>query len=274
MPELPEAETIVRDLQHRIIGRSITSTKVVKADILAGATPTRFVRALKNKTIQSVTRRAKKIVIHFTHDVILTVSLGMTGRLVVSTAARARDLRHVAVRFTLDDGSQLLYDDSRRFGRLELFTADSWEARQNASLGVEPLSDDFTADRLFELTRTSITPIRNWLLDQRRVVGVGNIYAAEALYRAGIRPTRRAKTLRRAEAARLRDTLRGVLAAAIRKRGTTLNDYRDASGEEGGFSGRLQVYDRAGKPCPKCRTPIKRIVLTNRSAFYCPQCQS
>lgn len=273
MPELPEAETIVRDLQHKIVGRGIINAKVIKADILAGVTPTRFTRLLKGRSIQNVTRRAKKIVIHFSNDLIMSVSLGMTGRLVVSTAARAMELRHVAVRFALDDGSALLYDDSRRFGRLELFSTAAWDERQG-TLGVEPLSDEFTAAKLHELTRASITPIRNWLLDQRYVVGVGNIYAAEALFRAGIRPTRRARTLKRAETALLRETIRSVLAASIRGRGTTLSDYRDASGEEGTYAGRLQVYDRTRKPCPKCRTPIKRIVLSNRSAFYCPQCQS
>ena len=271
MPELPEAETIVRDLQ-RVVGRTVVGTRVFKSDILNGVTPVRLGRTLKGRTIAGITRRAKKIVIHFRGDVILTVSLGMTGRVVLSSAVRAGELRHVAARFNRDDGTALLYDDSRRFGRIELFTADAWHERQQ-DFGVEPLSDELTADVLHQLTRTSLVPIRNWLLDQRHVVGVGNIYAAEALFRAGIRPTRRARTLTRAESARLRDTIRAVLAASIDARGTTLSDYRDASGEEGAFEALLQVYDRAGEPCPKCRTPIKRIVLTNRSAFYCPRCQ-
>jgi formamidopyrimidine-DNA glycosylase len=274
MPELPEAETIVRDLRGKIVGRTIVATKVTFPDVLDGdTTPVRLGRTLKGRTVQAVTRRAKKVVLHFDNDVILAISLGMTGRVVVSNAQRAKDLRHVAVRFDLDDGTALLYDDIRRFGRLELFSADSWSERQEQTLGVEPLSNDFTADKLFELTRTSIVPIRNWLLDQRHVVGIGNIYAAEALFRAGVRPTRRTRTLTRAECARLRDTIRSVLAEAIRKRGTTISDYRDASGEEGGFVGRLQVYDRHGQPCVKCRTLIKRVVFTNRSSFYCPKCQ-
>lgn len=271
MPELPEAETIVRDLQ-KVVGRTITASKVIQPNVLGGAQPAQFSRKVKNRTIERVTRRAKKIIAHLSGDVILSISLGMTGRVVVSKAARAGELRHVAVRFELDDGSALLYDDSRRFGRLELFNADTWTERQTR-LGVEPLSDDFSAQGLYELTRKSIVPIRNWLLDQRHVVGVGNIYAAEALYRAGVRPTRRARTLTRAEATRLHSTIRAVLDAAIRKRGTTLNDYRDASGQEGEFVGKLQVYDRTGLPCPRCRTPIKRVVFTNRSAFYCPKCQ-
>jgi formamidopyrimidine-DNA glycosylase len=272
MPELPEAETIVRDLQKKVVGKKVVGTSVFKADILGNRTPQQFQRTLKGRTIEDVTRRAKKVVIQFDNDLILAISLGMTGRVVVSTAQRATELRHVAARLDLDDGSALLYDDSRRFGSLELFSGESWHERQS-TLGVEPLSDEFTAEALHTLTRTSVVPIRNWLLDQRHVVGVGNIYAAEALYRAGIRPTRRARTLTRAETARLRDTLRGVLAAAVRGRGTTLSDYRDANGEAGGYEARLQVYDRAGRPCPKCATPIKRVVFTNRSAFYCPSCQ-
>ena len=272
MPELPEAETIVRDLSKRVIGRTILKTKVIKPDIIEPHTPAKFARALNGRTIKKVTRRAKKPVLELSGDTILVVSLGMTGRMVLSTSPRANELKHVAVRFDLDDGSALLYDDSRRFGSLEVFSKKSGKERQT-DLGLEPLGEEFTADALYQLTRTSISPIRNWLLDQKRVVGIGNIYAAEALYRAGIRPTRKTKSLTRKEASLLRDKLRDVLNAAIRKRGTTLSDYRDASGEEGAYEARLQVYDREGRPCPKCKTPIKRVVLSNRSAFYCPACQ-
>lgn len=272
MPELPEAETIVRDLQS-IVGRTVVGTRVFKADILGNTTPVKLSRTLKQHTVQSVTRRAKKIVIQFNGDAVLVISLGMTGRVVVSSSKRIAELTHVAARLDLDNGTSLLYDDARRFGSLDLYTGATWQERQSA-FGLEPLADEFTPEKLFELTRRSITPIRNWLLDQRFVVGVGNIYANEALYRAGIRPTRRARTLTRAETTRLRTTIRDVLQESIDFRGTTLLDYRDASGEEGAFVERLQVYDRDTEPCPKCGTPIKRIVLTNRSAFYCPKCQS
>ncbi len=273
MPELPEAETIVRDLQRKVTGRTITGTKVTHADILGtDLTPQKLSRMLKGKSIQRVERRAKKVVLRLSGDLALVISLGMTGRVVASKAERARDLRHIAVRFDLDDGSALLYDDARRFGSIEVYTNDRWQERQ-VSLGVEPLSDDFTAGRLLQMTRTSISPIRNWLLDQTRVSGIGNIYAAEALYRAGVRPTRRAHTITRAQAARLRDALREVLIASIEARGTSISDYRDVDGVEGGFAARLYVYDRAGEPCLKCGTAIKRVVFTNRSAFYCPQCQ-
>jgi formamidopyrimidine-DNA glycosylase len=273
MPELPEAETIVRDLQRKVVGRTISGSKVVFPDILGtDLTPQRLARLVKGKRIVSVERRAKKVVLRLSHDLILVISLGMTGRVVASRAERARTLRHIAVRFELDDGTSLLYDDARRFGSIEIYTTDAWQERQGG-LGVEPLSNEFTAQKLFEMTRTSISPIRNWLLDQTKVSGVGNIYAAEALYRAAVRPTRRARTLTRAEAARLRDNIRTVLLASIKKRGTTISDYRDVDGEPGGFDTRLQVYDRAGQKCRRCRSTIKRVVFTNRSAFYCPQCQ-
>ena len=272
MPELPEVETIVRDLRERIPGATISNVTVKQPDILSGTTPTQFKRSLRGRRIEWVERRAKNIVIGLDDGSTLVVHLGMTGRLVVVQDERKAEFRHVAVRFELQDSRKLLYDDVRRFGRLEHFAVGHWEHRA-VELGVEPLSDDFTAERLFQLTRLSRLPVRNWLLDPYRVAGVGNIYANEALFRAGVRPTRRTKKLTRAEAARLRDTLRDVLAEAIERRGTTLNDYRDASGAEGDFYPQLQVYGREDQPCVRCGTPIKRIVLSNRSAYYCRKCQ-
>lgn len=273
MPELPEAETIVRDLRARIAGAVITKTSVKHADILhPGLTASALDRRLRGRTVHDVTRRGKKVVLELDGSLRLVISLGMTGRVLTSDAPRADEMRHVAARFALADGRAILFDDSRRFGEIGLHDEESWAVR-DAAIGVEPLSDAFTADTLHALTRTSITPIRNWLLDQRRVAGVGNIYAVEALYRAGIRPTRRAKTLTRRETAALRETLRAVLQESIDARGTTISDYRDASGERGSFDQRLRVYDRAGLPCRECGSIIKRVVLSNRSAFYCPQCQ-
>ncbi|CAN5717559.1 bifunctional DNA-formamidopyrimidine glycosylase/DNA-(apurinic or apyrimidinic site) lyase [soil metagenome] len=272
MPELPEAETIVRDLRARLPGRTVTRVSVKHADLLhTGLTARALDRGLRGRTITGVSRRGKNVVLEL-GGTRLIINLGMTGRVVTSDAARAADLRHVAVRFELDDGRAVLYDDARRFGDLDLRDEAGW-AERDAELGVEPLSDAFTAERLQALTRTSIVPIRNWLLDQRRVAGVGNIYALEALFRAGVRPTRRAKTLRRRETAALRDTLRAVLQESIEARGTTISDYRDGSGERGNFDTRLRVYGRDGMPCRECGEKIKRIVLTNRSAFYCPNCQ-
>lgn len=272
MPELPEVETIVRDLRERIPGATISKVSVKHPDVLVADSAAQFQRALRGRRMSSVDRRGKNIVIALDNGSTLVVHLGMTGRLMVTKTPGSSGFRHIAVRFDLEDGRSLLYDDVRRFGRLEYFAAGHWD-RRALEFGVEPLSDDFTASRLFELTRLSISPIRNWLLDPYRVAGIGNIYANEALFRAGVRPTRRANTLTRAESARLRETLRAVLQESIDRRGTTFSDYRDANGEEGAFLPLLQVYDRAGQPCVRCGTPIKRIVLSNRSAFYCPKCQ-
>jgi formamidopyrimidine-DNA glycosylase len=273
VPELPEAETIVRDLRARLPGSRIARVVVTHHDVLhKGLAAATLGRRLRGRTITGVTRRGKNVVLELDGELRLIINLGMTGRVVTSDAARAGELRHIAVRLHLDDGRAVLYDDSRRFGDLDLRDATGWNDR-DAELGVEPLSDAFTSDVLHSLTRTSMMPIRNWLLDQRRVAGVGNIYALEALHRAGIRPTRRARTLRRRETALLRDTLRDVLQESIDARGTTISDYRDGSGEPGAFNRRLRVYDRESLPCLICGTAIKRVVLANRSAFYCPSCQ-
>jgi formamidopyrimidine-DNA glycosylase len=273
MPELPEAETIVRDLQRRVPGARIAAVRVERPDVLhPGLTPASLTRRLRGRRIERVSRRGKNVVLEFDRELRLIINLGMTGRVVASDAVRAADLRHIAVRFLLDDGRALLYDDARRFGCLDLRDAAGWSTR-TAELGPEPLGDDFSAEHLHALTRRSVTPIRNFLLDQRKVAGVGNIYANEALFRAHVRPSRRARTLTRRETRDLRDSLRAVLAEAIEARGTTFSDYRDGEGEEGGFEPRLQVYGREGLPCVLCRTPIKRIVLSNRSAFYCPRDQ-
>jgi formamidopyrimidine-DNA glycosylase len=273
VPELPEAETIVRGLAHRLPGRTIVAVGVTHADVLAPPlTPATLRKRLRGATVEAVERRGKKVVLATKGGGRIVVNLGMTGRLVLSGSARAAELSHVAVRLELDDGQALLFDDVRRFGRIELHDAGSWSQR-DAALGTEPLSDAFTAAHLHELAQRSRTPIRNWLLDQRRVAGIGNIYANEALFRAGIDPARPASSLTVAESAGLRDALRAVLAEAIVARGTTLSDYRDEQGEAGRFAPRLQVYGRAGQPCIVCERPIERAVLTNRSIFFCGSCQ-
>jgi formamidopyrimidine-DNA glycosylase len=273
MPELPEAETIARDLARRVRGAVVRSVTVHRPDILAPGSPaSRLRRVLRGRVIENVGRRGKNVVMEFGGGFRLIINLGMTGRIVASDSPRSRELTHIAARIHLEDGRALLYDDARRFGQLDLRDEAAWQ-RRSAELGVEPLSDDFTADRLFALTRSSISPIRNWLLDQRRLAGVGNIYANEALFLAGVRPTRRTRTLTRRQATALHASLRDVLGEAVTLRGTTFSDYRDADGNEGGFQARLLVYDRAGLPCTVCSAPIKRVVLSNRSAFYCPTCQ-
>lgn len=273
MPELPEAETIARDLRKEVLGRRVIEIQVVHPDLLGqGLEPAGLRSALTGKEITGVGRRGKNLVLTFDESTILRINLGMTGRLIVSDSPRASEFRHLGVRFDLDDGRSLLYDDIRRFGRIDLHDEESW-TEWEGSLGVEPLSDEFTDQLLYSLTQRSRSPIRNWLLDQRRIAGIGNIYAVEALWHAEIHPARPARSLTREEVSALRDALQLVLRESIEARGTTISDYRDSSGESGGYSAQLQVYGREGDPCPRCRTPVERIILSNRSAFFCPKCQ-
>jgi formamidopyrimidine-DNA glycosylase len=273
MPELPEAETIVRDLRRRVVGRTIAGTSVPRRDILAPPlTPQRLSARLRGRRITATARRAKKVILELDDGNRAVIHLGMTGRVMTSDTSGAAALHHVVARIRLDDGREIVFDDARRFGLLEIVESRAWP-QWSAALGPEPLSDDFTADSLYRGLRASITPVRNWLLDQKRVAGIGNIYACEALFRAGVRPTRRARTLTRRQAVALHAALREVLVDAIRARGTTLRDYRDARGGRGAYQARLGVYDREHRPCPVCASPVRRTVLSNRSAFFCPTCQ-
>jgi len=270
MPELPEVETIVRDLGRLLPGAVIEEARVLKPDLIEGGSAEEFSRVLRGRRVERVSRRAKNILIDLGGD-LLVVNLGMTGRLLVVPGAEP-DPPHLGVRFRLADGRSLLYHDVRRFGRLQLFPGGSWETRER-DFGPEPLDPAFTPAALHQAAQRSRVAVKTWLMDQRRVVGVGNIYASEALFRAGIDPRRPAHTLTPREAERLHASIRDVLQEAIDFRGTTLLDYRDASGEEGAFAERLRVYDRAGQPCRVCAEPIERIVQGGRSTFYCGRCQ-
>ena len=269
MPELPEVETIVRGLRPTLPGKTIEQIRVLHPDVLRQP-PRDFSARLRGRVFESVHRRGKNIVLHLTDGVVLVVNLGMTGRLVWSRdEARAT---HPAVRFTLSAGPVLVYDDVRRFGALEVMDETEWSLRDRR-LGPEPLSSTFTARRLHADLSRSISPIRSWLLDQRRVAGVGNIYANEALHLAGIHPQRPAKSVTVGEARRLHKAVRRTLRRAVENRGTTLRDYRDASGNPGDNAAHLRVYGRGQEPCLGCSTRICRLVFGNRAAFYCPRCQ-
>ena len=273
MPELPEAETIVRGLRPSLLGRRISETEVMHADVLREPAPG-FARKVEGREIVGVGRRGKNVVMRLGGKRVLAVNLGMTGRLLPSAGQTGSrdDSRHPAVRFGLDDGESLVFDDTRRFGTVECLSTEEWQTR-SSRMGPEPLEDRFRARDLRTRLKASRSPVRSWLLDQRRVAGVGNIYANEALFLAGVHPQRPARSLSEDEAASLHRALRRVLRNAIDAGGTTLRDYRDATGGEGRFARRLQVYGRAGKPCGRCSGEIRRVVFGGRSAFYCPSCQ-
>lgn len=271
MPELPEAETIARALHAAARGKAIRRVEVLRPDLLPQGESS-FRRRLEGRSIRSVGRRGKNVVLRLDRGVLL-VNLGMTGRMLAPESPGIHPAAgHPGVLLHLEGGGIVTYDDARRFGRLEVLTPREWQERTR-SLGPEPLARSFTPDRLRAALARSRSPIRSWLLDQRRVAGVGNIYANEALWRARIHPSRPAASLDGAEGARLHRELRRVLRSAIRARGTTIRDYRDPGGGQGSFGGLLRVYGRAGEPCPRCSTPVERWVLSNRSCFLCPRCQ-
>lgn len=273
MPELPEAETIVRGLRLSVVGRRIEAVQVVHADVLRA--PVRsFGAAARGRVIEGVGRRGKNVLLLLDGGRVLAVNLGMTGRLLPFSTPPRGVLRptHPAVRLHFHGGGVLVFDDQRRFGTVEVLDASEW-AERDTRMGPEPLERGFTPARLFRDLQRSRSPLRSWLLDQRRIAGIGNIYAVEALHLAGLHPLRPANRLEPDEARRLHGAIRRVLRAAIRHGGTTIRDYRNAEGGEGAYAPRLHVYGRDGQACLRCGTAVDRVVLSNRSAFYCPVCQ-
>jgi formamidopyrimidine-DNA glycosylase len=273
VPELPEAETIVRGLRPAVIGSRVRSTHVVHADVLRE--PRRqFANKVRGRTIVAIRRRGKNVLLDLDESRLVAVNLGMTGRLLPFTSTPDRDRlpSHPAVRFHFDSGALLVFDDTRRFGTVECLTAAEWLERSRR-LGPEPLDDSFDPQALHRALRASRAPARSWLLDQRKIAGVGNIYANEALYLAGIHPRTEARAVTGPQAERLHRALRSVLLNAIGARGTTLRDYRTAEGEEGRYARQLAVYDRTGEPCGRCGRAIRRTIFGGRSAFHCPGCQ-
>jgi formamidopyrimidine-DNA glycosylase len=273
MPELPEAETIVRGLRPAIVGLTIARADVLKADILREAKRT-FGPKVRGRTIESVERRAKNVLILLDGERRIAVNLGMTGKLLpfVQPPRGPGRPTHPAVRFRFTDGSILVFDDTRRFGTVECLSDEEWQVRE-ARFGPEPLDPKYTPAALHQALTQSRSPVRSWLLDQRKIAGVGNIYAAEALFLSGIHPLREARAVTTAEAIRLHQAIHDVLSDAIDEGGTTIRDYRNAIGGEGGYASLLFVYGRDGKACRRCGGDIERVVLSNRSAFFCPVCQ-
>jgi formamidopyrimidine-DNA glycosylase len=278
MPELPEVETVVRQLAETIPGCQILDVEVIHADLLSEP-PDSFRKGLRHSSIEAVSRRGKNILISLSGSQLLVVNLGMTGQLLFTPpgsgeepADTAAEPSHPAIVFGLRPVASLVYADVRRFGSLRRFTLEDWRAESDR-LGPEPLDPQLSPSALQERLGRSRSPIRSWLLDQTRIAGIGNIYASEALFRAGIHPKKPARSLHRQDSERLLKAVREVLSEAIRARGTTLRDYRTASGDRGTFGPALQAYGREGEPCLKCNTPIERIVFGNRSAYLCPRCQ-
>jgi formamidopyrimidine-DNA glycosylase len=276
VPELPEVESLRQILAHTVVGRTFRNAMVREAR-LRRSVAADLAAAVSGRTIKRIRRRAKYLLIEVAGDQVVLVHLGMSG----SLTHRGHgfdpgpfDPRHDHVEFALDDGSMLVYNDPRRFGLIKIVArAQLNNITELKDLGPEPLERTFSAGYLWKATRARTAAIKNLLMDQRLVAGIGNIYASEILFRARVRPTRRAGKVTRDEVARIVTATQEVLREAIGSRGTTFRSYRDARGQPGKFAPLLRVYDREGKPCRECGTAIRGIVLGQRSSYYCPRCQ-
>ena len=270
MPELPEVETTRRSVAPSVIGRRIARL-VVYDPRLRWPVPGDLRGKLEGRTVDDLSRRSKYLLFRVGNGSLL-VHLGMTGSLRVHTNAPARRL-HDHVDIVFSDGSLLRYHDPRRFGAMLWAPEPVLSHPLLRDLGPEPFDTAFDADYFWRMTRSRSAAIKLALMDSHLVVGVGNIYANESLYRAGIRPMTRADSVSRPRLARLVAEVRAVLNEAIAKGGSTLRDYVDADGEPGYFQLAYFVYGRAGEPCRKCGTPIRQRRLGARASFYCPRCQ-
>ena len=271
MPELPEVETIRRQLAPRVEGRVLRELRIDDPRWSAPLAPDEVARAVEGRLVESLARRGKYLVWHLEGDVHLVCHLRMTGTMLLDPPAGTPYAR---VAFGLDDGTELLFCDPRRFGTGELARSSrELSAFFAARLGVEPLGDEFTPERLRELARGRRMPVKAFLLDQKSIAGVGNIYADEALFRARIHPLRRAGSLNGAQVAALRDAVVGALSAGLDAGGATIDDFRHADGVMGAFQDEFLVHRRAGEPCPECGTPVRKFVAAGRGTYACERCQ-
>ncbi|MDQ6772620.1 MAG: bifunctional DNA-formamidopyrimidine glycosylase/DNA-(apurinic or apyrimidinic site) lyase [Candidatus Dormibacteraeota bacterium] len=273
MPELPEVETVAADLRPHLVGRIVVAADLRFPTIVRYPDPARFEAEIVGCRVVGLRRRGKYILHDLDSGAVLVVHLGMTGqwRCVVAGAAEPPHL-HLVLR--LDDGRLLRYSDTRRFGRVLLGTESELVAvRAMPALGPEPIAAGLTAASLRRRLRGRRAPIKALLLDQRLLAGVGNIYADEALFQAGIRPDRPGGGLGLARAERLRGALHELLSTAIANRGSSVSDYRDAFGETGRNQEVLNVYGRAGEPCVNCGRPLSKTVIGGRTTVFCRRCQ-
>jgi formamidopyrimidine-DNA glycosylase len=295
MPELPEVETVARDLQRWVVGATIVDAEVTWERTIRQPQPVeRFIAEVCGATIQRVDRRAKTVLLHLEDGRVMTVALRMTGALIVAAPGTPPDT-YARVVFRLADGRELRYRDPRKFGRIGLWPggglrsigagrgARSRKVAEDtgryrigevfAGHGPEPLRRSFTATRFAQRLEGRKAKLKSLLLDQAFIAGVGNIYADEALWRARLHPLRTADSLTPAEVRRLHRTVRQVLREAIANRGSSFSDYVGADGQPGANAERLAVYRRTGEPCLRCGRPVERIVVGQRSTHFCPRCQ-
>jgi formamidopyrimidine-DNA glycosylase len=274
VPELPETETIARDLEASVAGHRVVAAVVTRPDVLREVSAPQFVERVVGRMIIRCWRRAKLIVLDLDGDDRIVVQPRFTGALLIDSGDLPENERRFStLALTLDDARLLHYRDIRRLGTVSLMPAPRF-TRYSAALGIEPLDPALSAERLSVLLRGSRQAVKKVLMDQRIIVGIGNIYANEALWRAGVDPSREARSLSPAESASLREGIVSVLTESIEARGTSFRDYRDASGGKGSFVEKLAVYGRGSLPCPRCGAKlIATHAIDGRSTVFCARCQ-
>ena len=281
MPELPEVETVRRGLAPVMEGRTILSVVLNRPD-LRFPLPAGFVDRVRGTRVERLSRRAKFLVGELSSGDALIMHLGMSGRFTITDGSQPGDFHHAIapdpkhdhVIFHVEGGHAVTYNDPRRFGFMELWPMQQMEQYPRLlNYGPEPLSNAFSHAWLNEALKGKSGPIKSVLLDQRTIAGLGNIYVCEALFRAGISPRRRASTVPGERAAKLTVAINDVIREAIAAGGSSISDFKAATGELGYFQHTFAAYDREGEPCRKCGAPIRRIVQSGRSSFYCGNCQ-
>jgi formamidopyrimidine-DNA glycosylase len=270
MPELPEVETTLRGITPHLVNQRVAGV-TVRHPLLRWPVPRNLPRLLRGQTIRALRRRAKYLLLEFDHGTLI-LHLGMSGSLRI-LPTRTAEAKHDHFDLVLDNGKLLRLRDPRRFGAVLWHEGDINEHPLLKQLGPEPLEKDFDSYHLYRAIRKRSAAIKLVIMDNHVVVGVGNIYANEALFHAGIRPQLAANKLSKPRCAKLVETIRQTLREAIRRGGSTLRDFVNSDGEPGYFQQHYWVYGRAGEPCRRCGTPIRQIKQGQRSSFYCPACQ-
>ena len=271
MPELPEVETIRRQLEPEITGRRIVAAEVLDERWARPTRPREVERALAGRTIEGVERRGKYLLLRLEGDSTLAMHLRMTGNLLLEDGSP--DPPYLRAQLRLDGGRRLLFTDPRRFGHAVVLRDHELDEYFAARLGVEPLSDALTAAELCRRAAGRRAPLKSFLLNQLGVAGIGNIYADEALFRAELHPLSPAGSMKPEDCERLRLGIVEALEAGLRSGGASIDDYRDARGQQGAMQDEFLVHTREGKPCPRCGGEIERIVVAGRSTYFCPSCQ-
>jgi formamidopyrimidine-DNA glycosylase len=293
MPELPEVETVRRQLEPEVRGRTIEAAEILDERWTRPELPARVEGRLAGRRIESVGRRGKYLVVGLDDGSSLVMHLRMTGNLLVRPAGAEGfadtmeprlgaprlyeshpEARHLRARIALDDGSELWFTDARRFGHGAVLAADEIDGYFASRLGIEPLGGGFTPELLLELAADRRAPLKSFLLNQERIAGIGNIYADEALFRAHLHPLSPAGSMKLEHAQELRDGIVDALEAGLAHGGSSIDDYRDARGERGSMQDEFLVHTREGEPCQRCGERIRRVVVSGRSTYFCPGCQT